>query len=383
MPKNLYKRFQKRRGTMLLLVLLCVVVLLVMALFCIDIAYMQMVQTENQVATDAAAKAGAEALAREQSSEAAIKAAIKIGEMNRLGGQPLKLSPEDIELGKAEQNKDGSWSFVESKKEQTAVRVHSRQNGVDLFFGKIFGTSYFSPNQVATAAHVDQEIVLAIDRSHSMCFDLSGVKWKYPAGTPNSPAEFFYPPHTGSRWDSLERAIQLFLSEVVRVAKSPRVGLVTWGSEITLDMYEGKATGRTFPAVTVDEKLGFNYAGIQTKIDARGNDLMLGGTDMYAGLEAALSMLTAPDALPLAKKTIILLTDGEWNIGKDPEELAKDAEKQNIVIHTVTFLPATDQKAMKKIAKKTGGAHYHAENEAELLQAFQELSRTLPVVLTD
>lgn len=377
-------RSKTRRGAMLFLVLACVVVLLAMALFSVDVAYMQMVQTENQIATDAAAKAGAEALSREQNSEAAIEAAINFAAQNKLAGKPVVLTRDDIVLGKAAQEKDGSWRFVADDKEPTAVRIRSQQTDVDLFFGKMFGTSYFSPEQVATAAHIDQEIVLAIDRSHSMCFDLSGTAWSYPPGIPSTPAYFVYPPHpTLSRWASLSNSINTFFTEASKVKQRPRVGLVTWGSEITLDSYEGGFTNRTFPAVRIEVPLGLDLLGIQTRIHLLGNDTMLGGTNMGAGMQAAMDMLTAPDTLPLAKKTIVLMTDGKWNEGQDPNKIAKDAKKEGIIIHTVTFLPGADEKTMKKVAKTTGGTHYHAENEAELQAAFRELARTLPVVLTD
>ena len=49
----------------------------------------------------------------------------------------------------------------------------------------------------------------------------------------------------------------------------------------------------------------------------------------------------------------------------------------------ITFLPDAASADMVQVAQMTGGKHYHANNEAELIAAFQELARTLPVVLTD
>ena len=37
----------------------------------------------------------------------------------------------------------------------------------------------------------------------------------------------------------------------------------------------------------------------------------------------------------------------------------------------------------KSIATITGGTYLHANNESELIAAFEKLARTLPVVLTD
>ncbi len=58
-------------------------------------------------------------------------------------------------------------------------------------------------------------------------------------------------------------------------------------------------------------------------------------------------------------------------------------KKLGITIHTITFLDKADQSEMVKVARATGGFHYHASNGEELEEAFRELARHLPVALTD
>ena len=104
---------------------------------------------------------------------------------------------------------------------------------------------------------------------------------------------------------------------------------------------------------------------------------------MSSGIDLGVEILTGPDTHDYASKTMILMTDGKWNQGRDPAAAARDAKKKDITIHTVTFLDAADQSDMKKVAKTTGGEHYHASDALTLIKAFQELATYLPVVLTD
>ena len=140
---------------------------------------MQMVRTDLRAATDAAAKAGAAALARDRDSSSAIQAAIDLAAANTVGGRPLVLTAEDIEVGQATRQPDGSWAFSTGEV-QTAVRVTAQMSdlkstgAVPLFFGSLFGIREFTPQRTSTASYFDQEICLVIDRSHSMCFDLTG-----------------------------------------------------------------------------------------------------------------------------------------------------------------------------------------------------------------
>lgn len=382
------RRFN-RRGAVLPLVVVFLVVLLAMAMFTVDVAYMQLVRTEMRAATDAAAKAGVEALGRNQSSEAAIAAAIDLASRNQVAGSPVILRAEDITIGTSAYQSDGSWQFSPGGTRPNAVRVNTAFNNtspngsVPLFLAGMFGNGYFSPEQQATAAGLELDICLAVDRSHSMCFDLSGVDWSYPSGTPRYPDPVAYPPNsTHSRWASLDSAVDLFLDTAADTFKPPRVALVTWGSRIDRSTYEYYITRQTAPAVSNDVGLTNSYNTIKQSIQSRGNNVMLGGTNLSAGLDAAVALLEADQTRPYSRKYVILMTDGQWNEGRDPVLAAQDAARANIVVHTVTFLSRADQSTMAEVAELTGGQHYHADDRDELEQAFVELARTLPVVLT-
>ena len=375
---------RQRRGAVLFLVMGLVVVLIAVGTFAVDVAYMQMAYSELRAASDAAAKAGASALAREQSTDAAIDAAIAAAAANVVGGRSFALTATAIEFGKSTQNADGSWTFNANDTTPNSVRVLADQKNIGLFFGRYFSVDTFTPKLTSTATHVEQELVLTIDRSHSMCFDLTGADWSYPPAIPTSPDDpVIYPPDSESRWGSLERSIAVFFNVLTNANTTTEVGLVTWGSEITLADYEGGLTGQTFPTAVNDSGLTSDFALVESLVYARGDNVMLGGTNMGAGLQAAVDMITGPSAKPFAKKTIVLLTDGVWNMGDNPVNVAQVAKQYGITVHTVTFLPNADQQIMELVASTAGGRHYHADDETQLQAAFRDIALSVPVVLTE
>ncbi|WP_186776549.1 TadG family pilus assembly protein [Rubripirellula reticaptiva] len=378
------KTNRRRTGSAAVLVLASFTVFLLMAALSIDVGYMQLSRLELRAAADSAAKAGAESLVREDSTSAARTAAITLAAANKVGGSGLVLTNADIQFGRSERQPDGSWSFVADALPLSAVRVTASQP-VSLFFGGITGSHSFSTSLQSTASFADNEICVVIDRSHSMCFDLTGNEFSYPpaiATTPDDPV--IYPPDpTESRWSYLQQAVVEFVDIIEDRNSSQKIGLVSFGSEIDLSTYEGGLTGRTFPASSTDVSLGDDFAGIRSSVESRGSDVMLGGTNLSAGLQAGIDMLTEPNVTSHAKKTLVVMTDGKWNFGTDPVSLAQTAKSNDITVHTVTFLANADQADMVSVANAGGGRHYHASNGVALVEAFRELAFSLPVTLID
>ncbi len=379
-----------RRGAMLVLIAVMMSVFLVSLVFTVDVAYMQLVRTELRVTADASAKAGMEALTRTESTSAGIAAAKNLVQLNNVAGQQIQISDSDVVFGRTEVNNDGTWNFLPNQQPYSAIQVTVGMTGdsgnptVPLFFGRILGQSNFTPVQTAVAANLVQEIILCLDRSHSMCFDESGENWAYPPGTPDFPDGYITPPNpNGSRWAALDGAIQRFVSTVGLLQIQPDVGVVTWGSDITLSSYWAPYSGHHTPATIVDVPLGQNLGSINAAIADKYNDIMMGGTNMSAGIDKSVELLTDSSTNSLAQKTIILMSDGQWNTGRDPVEAAQDAADANIVIHTISFLAAADQYTMEQVASITGGRSYVAPDSETLENVFEELARMLPVVLID
>ncbi len=383
----------ERRGVILVFMVIGILMLLAMTMISVEIASMQLARTELRAASDAAAKAGAEALLRTQSESQAIQAALAMAELNTVAGQPFKLKSSDVLVGTSTQQTDGTWAFASGGSQPNSVRINSSMSAtsasgpVKLTFGKAFGAGTFTPTQTSTASVTQQEICLAIDRSASMSFNLQGIDWVYPPA-----GDYDRRPKTGSRWKSLDKALKVYLQEIKQSPVPSRVSLVTWASDMSgYKLPKEDNLGELLPITSalasittrLEAALSYNFGTIESKMAQLGEHPIYGGTNMAAGIDKAVDTLTASNVLPFARKVVVLMTDGQWNQGRDPIEAAEEARQAGITIHVVTFLPEAQTADAKAIADLTKGTYIHANNEDELIAAFEKLARTLPVVLTD
>ena len=393
-------RSATRRGSATMLITVMMFVFVVTAAITVDYAYMQLVRTELRAATDAAAKAGAEALSRTQNTCSAKDEAVRYAACNKVGGRALQLSADDITIGRVRMNDAGKWLFRENEEPYNAVKVNSRTGdageGTPLFFGRVLNQQTFRPSYQATAGQQEVEVCLCIDRSGSMNFDMSGVDWVFPPNNPNLSTfdgwgpdwqNMLSPPHpTDSRWAALRRAIDVFLTEAGSISLQPRTAMVTWGSNYTMPL----PPNTVYPASSTDLALpargGFdwddNAQQIRNLVQARNDSVIMGGTNLSSGLDRAVTVLTGPTNNQFANKVVILLTDGEWNAGRDPVLAAYDARSQGIIVHCISML-TSNQSTLETVAATCGGQYYGTRNEDELRDAFIQIARSLPVVLTE
>ncbi len=82
-----------RRGIIVILAAVGLLVLLATTILSVDTAYIQLTRTELRVATDAAAKAAAEALMRTQDTAQAVAAAKSMASLNRWLASRCRLRP--------------------------------------------------------------------------------------------------------------------------------------------------------------------------------------------------------------------------------------------------------------------------------------------------
>ncbi len=379
----------RRRGGVIPLVAVFLVVLVALAAFSIDVAYMELVKTQLRAATDAAAKAGTSALVQGKTDAQAIAAAISMASQNTVAGHPLYLTAADITLGQSQLQPDGSWSFVAGTKPSQAMQIasalsSSNSNGnVSLFFAPLWGTKSISPSTSSVASASACDVCLVLDRSHSMCFDTTGTLWSYPApilldwvtGIKSAP-------QASARWPALDTAVNSFCTILKTANAPPHVAVVTWASPIDKNTTEYSLTGQTSPGVANDLALSSDMTAVYNAVHSRTSNVMLGGTDMGSGIDAGIAVLTGAGSRSYAKKIMILMTDGQWNTGNDPTLSATTAAAAKITIHCVCFLKNADQTTTQNIASITGGKFYYASDAASLNQAFTDLAHSLPVVLT-
>ncbi|MDZ7619875.1 MAG: VWA domain-containing protein [Patescibacteria group bacterium] len=392
----------QRRGAAMVLIAIMLSVFVMMAAITVDYSYFQLVRTELRSATDAAARAGAEALSRTESIAEARAAAIRYAESNTVGGQPLLLSDSDVVIGRVDLNDQMRWAFAENSLRPNAVRVNAqvgdgaRHPAIPLFFSGVHGQADISPAFTATAAQQEVEVCLALDRSGSMLFDMSGRDSTYP---PNNPRLSSYtawgetwryhlsPPHpTASRWAVLARAIELFLQEAGNYVPPPRTALVTWASNYTMPIaprtvFQAATRNVALPAVG-EYSWEVNAEKVKVAVNQLGQVPMMGATNLSAGIDLSVATLHGPTSRSLANKVVILMTDGQWNDGRLPRDAAIDARNAGVVVHCIMLLTA-DQPAVREVATITGGRSYLARDEEELREAFRDVARSLPIVLVE
>jgi Ca-activated chloride channel homolog len=349
---NLQNRYPSRRrvhnqrkGAMIVIVAVTLILLLIAALFCIDVAFMHMTKAELRTATDASARAAVEALSRTQDQNKAIKAALDVAKLNQVAGEPFILDPNDIEFGRhIDSTSTNRLEFIPTSAPFNAVRVVGRRTAdspagdVPLFFGKIFGRGSFEPVQVATATRIDRDIALVLDRSGSMLADKKFV--------------------------SLLQAVDVFAAEVKNTNAEELVSLTVYNHVTT------KLVPLTSDMLAIKNALaGINATGA-TGI---GSALIVGSD----------SLEKDPLQRPLAQKTIVLMTDGIHNTGIGPLQASQIAVDRNQVVHTISFGSDADQILMKKVAEKTGGRHFHASNATQLKDVFRAIALEIPVTLIE
>ena len=139
-------------------------------------------------------------------------------------------------------------------------------------------------------------------------------------------------PRPVSRWVALDNAVDVFLNELDATPVRERVGLVTFAS----DTGASCTPGVTFQASTLDQPLTDNTAAIRAVMGNYSNSVWFGSTDITAGIIEATDHMVAASS-PARERFIVVLTDGVHRRASEPSDAAADANKQGIIVHTITF----------------------------------------------
>ncbi len=332
----------RRKGAMLVLAGLMLIIMLVMATFSVDIAYMELTQTQLQTATDAASRAASEALARTQSETEARRAARAAAGRNLVAGAPLRLEDSDIIFGSATPDRRGLFTFRPGDTPLNAVQVNGRRTdnspsgSVDLFLGGFLGVTEFQPQTLCIAASTVRDIALVLDRSGSM--------------------------QSEGKIDDLKAGVSIFLDILEATPADERVSLSTYSTTGTKDIDMTSDLEQVRRAVNRLPAEGFTAIG----------QGMRHGSD---------SLEFDANSRRFAEKSIVLLTDGIENRGPFVRQVLGEVVARDQVVHTITFGRDADQNLMRLVANQTGGTHRHAPDGAALREAFEEIARTLAVIV--
>jgi Mg-chelatase subunit ChlD len=141
--------------------------------------------------------------------------------------------------------------------------------------------------------------------------------------------------------------------------------------------------GRTYHTSDINCDLVSDYTPIRDEMNRLSSAPVKGRTNISAGLDEAIRVLTGARVRPFAERTVILMTDGLHNTGPEPIISARRAADLGLVVHTITFSGDADITRLQDVAAATGGKHFHAPNAEELVRIFREIAKTLPVLLTE
>ncbi len=162
------KPILSRRGAIVVLAAILLVVVVGMVAFGVDMGCIVLARTQLQVAADASALAGAATTYLPRAEMEAV--AKQYASANKVGTKSVQLASSDIEYGTWDTS---TRRFTPSATPGNAVRVTARADSttsgeVPLFFGRIFNLNSVSQRASAVATVNPRDIAFVIDLSGSM-----------------------------------------------------------------------------------------------------------------------------------------------------------------------------------------------------------------------
>jgi Ca-activated chloride channel family protein len=362
----------RRQGSIMAMVAFTLPMLIILAAFVVNFAYIELTRTQALIASDAATRAGGRtfsltgdiALARIKAREAA--------KLNPVAGKALELKDSAFVLGASTRTKATErFKFQPNTTPANALRITVTRNAdnggaVDHIFANILEERSFTLTRSSISTRVEVDIAFVVDRSGSMAYAADQVaNLKYLPKSAPPTWKFGQPAPTASRWRDLEKAAQTFLDNLKTSAVDEQVSLVTYGN-----------------SASIDRNMTADYNTISSGMSFYTNSYPTGATNIGDGIVKAASALKS--GRPFASKVIVLMTDGiaTPGLGPDAASEAKKLAEQGVITFTVTFAAEAGQAAMKKVASNGMGLHFHADNAAVLSQVFEKIARTIPTVLT-
>jgi Ca-activated chloride channel family protein len=355
-------------------VVLILPILFIFSAMAINLAYIQLIGTRVQIVADASARAAGASYVQTASESNALLAAQQVAALNPIDGLVVPIEASDLEFGISERTSvNGAYTFTPGT-DGNAVRLSTASfaggsgSALQPYFPLFSPTLNIRPLCSATHAQTTLDVCVIVDRSGSMRFSANETSGggATPAAAPDG-WEYGDPVPPNSRWLDLVEAVDVFCGELEATYKVEKVGLVS---------YAGSATK--------DQHLTDDYSLIRAANDAISDSFDGGRTAVGDGIMKGIDIVTEPKhCRPWANNALILMSDGQHNNGTDPIAAATQAVAQEIPIYTVSFSIEADQALMQQIADMTGGTHYYAANSQQLYDAFRDIARRLPSMLTE
>lgn len=381
-----------RRGVSMILIIFMLIAMLAIAFYAIDTANLQREHVENQVVSDLASRFGANMTTTTNDTKR-IQVYVDAIVSENLKQRNLNSTSQtyETEYGTVDAV---SLKFIPHGTPLNSVRV--RTDSVLNSIGFLnSGKHLANVSRAATAVSFHQDVCVVIDRSSSMCYN--DFEESYPTTTVgnamiNSPdpvarqradewwKNWAQPEVT--RWARLIDALDAMAGAMEQTPQDELLSIVTYSHDHAPRFWNHQGVLQRFyvKAAELESLPSFEYRKSLDRLETRYRDeqLVYGYTNITAGIEQGTAVLTSEMARANAFKTMIVMTDGQYNQGGFPGPAAEAAAKQGIRIITVTFGAGAAQDTMKRVAELAHGVHFHAENGAELADVFRKVASIPP-----
>jgi Ca-activated chloride channel homolog len=371
-----YEGARRRQGSIAMLALVLVIAMLSLGALMINLAYIQMLRAEQQMAADVAVRAATRRFMFDFDLAAAQATAQQVATANRVGNRNLDLSQATWDVGTSLRGAGQShYVFTPGGQFPNSLRltVDSRAatgGGFAPLLPWNFGSQPQPIRTQSVATQIELDIALVVDRSGSMAFRADQIAALPPGWTSGAPLPdnwtFGDPAPPDSRWIDLVQGVQVFIDQLDQSPSQELLALITYSD-----------------GAGIDRQLSLDYPQISAALDVYSQSFASGATNIGAGISRGrLAVGNRSTSRPGAGKVIVLMTDGLNNRGGDPRHQARAAANQGIMIFTISFALEADQSMMRQIAEIGGGFHVHATDQATLSAAFREIARRLPSLIT-
>lgn len=182
-------------------------------------------------------------------------------------------------------------------------------------------------------------------------------------------------------------AIDASSSMVANDYSPNRLEVAKDSAKVFMDSLNSKANVGliTFAGVPyLKQPLTSDYSLVSDAIDGVGIE-HAGGTAIGVAIITGANMLTNLDSG--RSKVIILLTDGQNNVGVDVDQAIAYANERAVMVHTIgvatreggsltglDFISKLDDKTLRHVSEKTGGMYFHAGSREDMESAFKAIA---------
>lgn len=387
-----YFRQKNRRGASAILNIFLFVVLMIFAFWAVNMVSVQRQQSRLQIAADLGSRYGIDLLSRDSNT-------------NRITNKVRSLIIKNLNTGRTKVNKDdldinisfGNVAYPNGKPVFNKDAIPTNAVSVSVEKTAPFGSlspeskSGIRIQKSATSAALERDLCIVLDRSGSMRADpLNSNYYPYDPYTSNPLVNnsvykhylhywwYDYPHPVRSLWAETLVATQGLIEELDSTQQDEQLSIVSYGSAGNYSGFKLDGTGfQAFPYNAADthsvltKDFDSAYAAVVSDTSSKPLE---GATDISAGIDQGRAELLSSSGRIYAFKTMIVLTDGNANRGREPYLAAQDAYAAGIQVHTVTFGSGANQAKMQMAADYGGGKHFHAPDGDKLEEIFRELA---------